>query len=169
MIVVVTRMNDSLRLRIRDARADDAIALTQIAIAAKSGWGYPQRMLELWLPQLTISPESIENRIVDVAEFDGDAVGFGGLDVRGHPPEIDDLWVLPDFQFRGIGKSLFRNLCKTAFESQIERIEIVSDPNAAAFYERMGAKQIGWHPSQPAGRVIPKFEFVPTSTDFETA
>ncbi|WP_436715901.1 GNAT family N-acetyltransferase [Roseiconus lacunae] len=162
-------MNDSLRLTIRDAHADDAPVLTQIAIAAKSGWGYTTQLLELWLPQLTISSESIQSRIVYVAELDGEAVGFGGLDFGGDPPEIDDLWVLPDFQFCGVGTSLFRHLCKSAFQRQIERVEIVSDPNAAPFYEHMGAKQIGWQPSKPAGRMLPKFEVVLTSTEFRIA
>lgn len=145
------------RLTLRDARIEDAAMLTRIAVAAKSHWGYSNELMQLWRPQLTISPQSIDRGIVTVAELDGNGIGFSGLDIEASPPEIDDLWVLPDFQHRGIGRLLFEHVCQSARHRGFDKIVIVSDPNAAGFYERMGASQIGWHPSTPTGRKLPKF------------
>lgn len=145
------------RLTLRDARIDDAAMLTRIAVTAKSGWGYSDDLIQLWMPQLTICADSIERQVVIIAELDGNGVGFLGLDLEADPPEIDDLWVLPAFQHQGIGRLLLGRACQIACDRGISKIVIVSDPNAAGFYERMGASQIGWHASTLVDRLLPKF------------
>ncbi|HEX2268748.1 MAG TPA: GNAT family N-acetyltransferase, partial [Pyrinomonadaceae bacterium] len=43
----------------------------------------------------------------------------------------------------GIGKELFLDAMERAAALEVREIEISADPNAAGFYERMGASQIG--------------------------
>ena len=43
----------------------------------------------------------------------------------------------------GIGKELFLDAMERAAKLNVEAVEISSDPNAAGFYKRMGATQIG--------------------------
>ena len=59
----------------------------------------------------------------------------------------------------GVGKRLFGALVAHARACGIARLTILSDPNAAAFYEKMGARQIGSAPSDAVpGRSLPLYE-----------
>lgn len=55
----------------------------------------------------------------------------------------------------GLGALLFRHACEEAARLGARTLEIVSDPNAAGFYRKMGAVRRGEAPSVPAGRVLP--------------
>ncbi len=46
-------------IEIRRAVPEDAGKLTEIAIAAKRHWDYPERWIQIWIPQLTFKPEDI--------------------------------------------------------------------------------------------------------------
>ena len=64
-------------------------------------------------------------------------------------------WVQPRHMRAGIGTALFRHAIETARAMGAASLEIESDPNAAGFYERMGARRVGTVPSKPAGRELP--------------
>ena len=61
---------------IRRAVPDEADRLTHIALAAKAHWGYPERWMELWKPQLTFSPEYFAENESWVAETNNIAIAF---------------------------------------------------------------------------------------------
>ncbi|MFQ5955797.1 MAG: GNAT family N-acetyltransferase, partial [Kiloniellales bacterium] len=82
-------------------------------------------------------------------------VGVASLSRDGDEAELENLWVLPGFIGRGIGKVLFEHVAATARRQGCSRLRIVSDPNARAFYERMGARIDGDVPSRPEGRRLP--------------
>ncbi|MCL4530843.1 MAG: hypothetical protein M1485_06230 [Chloroflexi bacterium] len=42
-----------MNIEIRRALPEEADALTEIAIAAKRHWGYPERWIEIWMPSPT--------------------------------------------------------------------------------------------------------------------
>jgi GNAT superfamily N-acetyltransferase len=130
-------------LQIVRAHPSDADALTQIAVAAKGHWGYPARWMERWLPILTVTAESIARNETYAACDTERIIGFSSLRVEGETIHLNDLFVLPSEMGNGVGRALFRHALARARELGFAFVEIQSDPNAAGFYERMGAERIG--------------------------
>ena len=130
-------------MTIRSASPEDASTLTTIALNAKRYWGYPEHWIKHWESDLTISPDFIRDNHVYVAEENGEIRGFYALLVAGEKAELDHMWVTPEAIGKGIGKELFLDAMERAAKLKVNAVEISSDPNAAGFYKRMGATQIG--------------------------
>ena len=128
---------------IRPASVDEAAVLTTIALEAKRYWGYPEHWIKHWEKDLTISPEFISDNHVFVAEADGEIRGFYALCVSGAKAELEHMWVTPASIGTGIGKELFLDAMERAAALDVRDVQITSDPNAAGFYKRMGATQVG--------------------------
>jgi N-acetylglutamate synthase-like GNAT family acetyltransferase len=130
-------------MNIRRARADEAQALTALALAAKATWGYPHDQLAAWEPMLAVTAETVHNRPVFVGELDSRVIGFCSLIPGDADWELDNLWVDPSMMRRGYGRELFRHALATATSSGAKRILIDADPNAEAFYLACGAQRTG--------------------------
>jgi len=128
---------------IRPASPEEAAALTQIAHEAKRHWGYPEHWIQHWQEDLTISSDFISNHQVYVAEREGEIIGFYALVVGDQRAELEHMWVAPKDIGTGVGKELFIHAMQTAAGENVSGVEILADPNAAAFYQKMGARQIG--------------------------
>ena len=152
-------------VNIRAAALKEAAALTGIALDAKRHWGYPERWLQHWQADLTISEDFITNHQVYVAEREGEIVGFYALIARDHRAELEHMWVAPEHIGKGVGKELFIHAMQTAAGDNFSTVEISSDPNAEGFYQRMGARRIGEVSSEIDGqtRVLPRLAVDPTS------
>ena len=150
---------------IRPASVEDAGTLTKIALDAKRYWGYPERWIKHWESDLTISADFIRGNHVYVAENDGEIRGFYALCVTGNKAELEHMWVTPESIGTGIGKELFLDAMDRAATLKVREIEISADPNAAGFYERMGASQIGEDESSIDGQVrkLPRLRIEPSS------
>ena len=128
---------------IRPASTDEASHLTTIALEAKRYWGYPEHWIKHWESDLTISPDFIRDNHVYVVEENEEIQGFYALCVAGNKAELEHMWVTPTRIGSGIGKELFLDAMERAAALNVRAVEISSDPNAAGFYKRMGATQIG--------------------------
>ena len=128
---------------IRNASPEDASTLTTIALDAKRYWGYPEHWIKHWESDLTITAEFIRDNHVYVHEADGEISGFYALCVAGNKADLEHLWVRPSAIGTGIGKELFLDAMERAAALKVIAVEISSDPNAAGFYRRMGASEIG--------------------------
>jgi N-acetylglutamate synthase-like GNAT family acetyltransferase len=128
---------------IRPATTSEAPVLTSMALEAKRYWGYPEHWIKHWESDLTISSDFIHDNHVYVAEEDGQIQGFYALIVTGNKAELDHMWVKPTLIGTGIGKELFLDAMERAAALKVSAVEISSDPNAAGFYRRMGATEIG--------------------------
>lgn len=139
------------------AHADD---LTRITIAAKRHWNYPEHWMQIWLPLLTISPEYISENEVWIKIIEGEPVAYCSLKYDGNELWLDNLWVLPEVMGRGIGKELFTHALGRSRQRGAFALKIEADPNAEAFYERMGARRVGEHRSEVDGqpRILPVME-----------
>jgi len=148
---------------IRPASADDASVLTTIAQEAKRHWGYPEHWIKHWESDLTISSDFIRDNHVYVAEEDGEIQGFYALSVAGDKAELEHMWVTPARIGTGLGKELFLDAMERAATLNVGTIEISSDPNAAGFYKRMGATQIGETDASVEGqsRTLPRLKIEP--------
>lgn len=137
---------------IRPVEPEEADLLTVIALAAKRHWGYPERWIEIWTPQLTFTPEYFETNESWVAVVDGIPVGFYTLlEIRGIAI-LENLWVMPGFIGKGIGKELFTHAAELARQRGYQVLQLDADPNAAGFYEKMGMHKVGERHSEVDGQ-----------------
>lgn len=148
-------------LIIRTARPGDAPVLSALAQRAKAHWGYPPEWLEHWRPQLTITSEQLIEHRVLVAERAREVVGFAVLLDAGSHWELEHLWVDPPVHGSGVGRALFTAIIKEAAQQRVAPIRIESDPYAAGFYERCGARRVGTAPTPVLGeaRELPVLEY----------
>ena len=145
-------------LQIRRATPDESNALTEIAHAAKRHWKYPEKWIELWRPELTITPEFIANNEVYVALVDGEIGGCCALVFSESLAELEHMWIDPQQMGRGVGRALFEHTKQRARDLGSIELELSADPNAEGFYLHMHAERIGEVPADIEGqpRVLPR-------------
>lgn len=155
---------------IRAASQEEADALTRIAFAAKRSWGYPETHFEIWKSELTITPGYIGQNIVYVADYKERLVAFYSIvtvpedtSINGIEVEkgfwLDHLFVDPAWQHKGIGTALLKHALAYCRENWMEELKAFSDPFAAQFYEKMGARLLRHAPSSIEGRTLPVYCF----------
>jgi len=147
-------------LKIRRALPEEADRLSDIALSAKRHWGYPERWIAIWRPQLTFSPEYFEENESWAAEVDNQPIAFYTLQDKDKNAWIEDLWVLPEYMGQGVGKRLFLHALSRARQLGYRILQLEADPNAVGFYEKMGMSKIGERHSEVDGqpRVLPIME-----------
>ena len=128
---------------IRRAIPEEADVLSEIAISAKQNWGYPEHWMQIWIPQLTFTPEYFEMNPSWVAEQDKTPIAFYTLLGRDGKAWVENMWVLPQFIGKGVGKQLFHHALSYARERGWKSLQLEAEPNAAGFYEKMGMRKIG--------------------------
>lgn len=142
---------------IRSARAGEGRALTALCVRAKAHWGYDSEFMRLSRRSLTVSEQAIAAGEVLVAEREGLLFGMAEVAPDG---ELDKLFVDPPGMGRGVGRALFVASVALARKFGAQRMAILADPNAARFYERMGARFVGQAPSDAIpGRTLPLYEY----------
>jgi len=148
---------------IRRAVPDESANLTRIALDAKRYWGYPEHWIKHWESDLTILPEFISNNQVYVAEQAGEIQGFYALCINHTKAELEHMWVAPAHIGTGVGKELFLHAMENATSMSVREVQISSHPNAAGFYERMGARKVGEVDSEIDGqpRKLPRMSIDP--------
>ena len=94
-------------MEIRHAHPTEAAGLTEIAVAAKRYWHYPEALMQLWLDSLQVTPARIAQQAIYVAILADQVIGFYALIPTPDPQvyELDDLWIRPDYIGQGIGSS----------------------------------------------------------------
>ncbi|HET6863416.1 MAG TPA: GNAT family N-acetyltransferase [Pyrinomonadaceae bacterium] len=145
-------------MAIRAATVDEAEELTAIAMAAKRHWGYPENWIKQWEADLTITSDFVSDNTVFVAEEDGEARGFYALCVNDGKAELEHMWVKPQYIVTGVGKELFLHAMDLATTLKLSELSITADPNAASFYEHMGAERVGEVGSSIEGRKLPRLK-----------
>jgi ribosomal protein S18 acetylase RimI-like enzyme len=151
-----------LHVNIRPAVEKDGHLLSALAAKAKAHWGYSAEALETWRSQLTISSADIGSKVMFAAVIEDELVGFYSLTPTGSSWELDNLWVLPQFMHRGIGRALVSHALEIASSRGAVEVTVDSDPNAEAFYLACGAVRRGEVPAPITGephRVRPQLAF----------
>jgi len=147
---------------IRAALASEAQALSALAMRAKAHWGYAPDVLDGWRAELAITPPAIRDRPTFVASIEGMVVGFHSLRPSPTAWELDNLWVLPEFMHRGMGRALLVHALETAARGGAAEVLVDADPNAERFYLDAGAVRRGAIPAPipgEPGRVRPQLAF----------
>lgn len=148
-------------MQILRAKIGEAGRLTEIALAAKRHWDYPENWVQSWTATLTITPVFIEQNETYAATKSSEIVGFYALCREAASIRLEHLWVWPACMGQGIGRRLFRHAVERSHTLGYLRLAIESDPNAKGFYERMGARQINTQIGLMDGerRALPLFEY----------
>lgn len=139
--------------------------LLALAIAAKGTWGYDAAFMRRFAQEMdaelaglaeTVDRPGGREPCVLLAEDGAELVGYAVLRDGGDHALLDDLWVDPERQGRGAGRALWDRACDLARSWGRSRLELEADPNAEAFYARMGARTVGHRASTyVAGRKLP--------------
>jgi len=147
------------KIDIRPAGAEEATALTRLCLRSKAHWGYDAAFMAQAELGLTVGADQIAAGDVFVAIDDsGQVLGVHALAIEGAIADLDKLFVEPAAIGRGVGASLFRHAVGVAASRGCELMTILSDPNAASFYERMGAGFVAMAPSDAIpGRELPLY------------
>jgi GNAT superfamily N-acetyltransferase len=144
---------------VRPARADEAAAISALALRSKGHWGYDPAFLDACRDDLTIDPAWCDGVRLVVAEEAGALLGYARI--AGGPPlgELAGLFVDPTAIGRGVGGLLLRHAVGIAAGLGMTALEIESDPNAERFYRHAGAVRTGESPSTvDPTRFLPRLE-----------
>lgn len=151
-------------ITLRSARSDEAAALTRLMVRAKASHGYDPETMRIFAPALTVTPEHIAHDwvLVACAEHDDTLLGFAHVEWRDDPvlAWLEDLFVDPDAQGRGIGTLLWEAVLDHARALAATELRFDADPHVTRFYERQGATVIGSTPSTLIpGRTMPLMRY----------
>jgi ribosomal protein S18 acetylase RimI-like enzyme len=116
--------------------------------------------MEIWIPQLTFTPQYFDENGSWVAVDGNRPIGFYTLLNKNATAWLENLWVLPEYMGKGIGRQLFLHAMIRAHELGFKTMQLEADPNALGFYEKMGMGRIGERLSEVDGqpRILPIME-----------
>ena len=133
-----------LQIVIRAAHADDQSALELIFRRASLGNEGDREALLAHTEVLQLSATLIQSGRVRVAtQANDEIVGFASTRYNGNGLELDDLFVDPDWQRRGIGRLLLGQVIREATHERILRIEVIANSHALEFYRNAGFAEDG--------------------------
>ena len=145
---------------LRTPRAEECPALTSLCLRSKAFWGYDDAFMAACEAELTVSPEDLTTRDIIVLDEDGTLVGTAQIAVEDGVADLLKFFVEPDAIGKGCGARLFAWAVARAKAAGATRINIEADPQAAPFYEHMGAKIVGKAPSESIpGRFLPVLRY----------
>ncbi len=147
-------------VQVRPAKQGEGQSLTALCVRSKAHWGYDAEFMRMSAVTLTVSEADISAGRVLVAVDDGDVVvGVATVLPEGETSDLDVLFVDPPAIGGGAGRLLFDAAVTLARKQGARRLTILADPNAASFYERMGARFLRNAPSDAIpGRALPFYE-----------
>jgi predicted N-acetyltransferase YhbS len=153
----------AVNFEIRPAVAADARALSELAVRAKSHWGYPADWIREWRDDLTLTAEYLSVHQGFVAVDSECPVGVCVLEIRDDAASLEHVWIAPEYHRRGIGRALVATALETAARAGVRRVEVLSDPFAEPFYTSLGARRVSEVAAAMPGapdRTLPRLEFV---------
>lgn len=140
-----------IKTRIRAARADEGPELTELALRAKSHWGYEAGFLAAARADLKIDAETIRSARVYVLQRASAVTGFYGL--VGKPPigRLEWMFLEPEAIGRGYGRLMWNHAIQAASAAGFAELLIESDRFCRAVLRRDGRDQ-GWRHPLARGR-----------------
>jgi GNAT superfamily N-acetyltransferase len=124
---------------IRDALVAEQPSLTELQRRASLHWDAYREQLLAHPDAIELPVEQIQHGLVRVAELGADIVGFAVLLQPARSAcELDGLFVEPTRMRAGVGRALIDDASRIARERGATRIEVVANPEAVAFYQRLG-------------------------------
>lgn len=147
--------------QVRSARPGESRSLIALCVRSKAQWGYDSAFMKLSAAALVVNEDDIAAGRVLVAIDDADhVIGIACVLTEDDTADLDALFVDPPAIGSGAGRALFDAAVALARHQGARRMTILADPNAASFYERMGARYLRNAPSDAIpGRTLPFYEY----------
>jgi GNAT superfamily N-acetyltransferase len=146
-----------LPLTIRAPTLNELPGLSDLCFRSKGVWGYDKEFLEACRGELSFEPRDLALTPIAVAEVNGKPIGVAQIKIVDDEADLLKLFVEPNALGNGTGKVLFVWATDVAKKLGATRLTIDADPDAAPFYRRMGAYDVGEAPSGSVpGRMLPK-------------
>lgn len=143
---------------LRPARPEELDTLSALCLRSKAHWGYDAAFMAACVQELTLTPLDLEQDAVIVLEDEHGVAGVAQVSLDADGCFLDKLFVEPSHMGLGYGKQLYLWALDTARSLGARELVIEADPDAALFYEKLGARPAGEVPSgSVAGRVLPRF------------
>jgi len=136
--------------RIRDALPDEAAALEALQRRSSDVW-------EEYRAQLAANPDAIEpphqaiaeGRVRVAVDASQRRLGFSVVQpVEAGRCELDDLFVEPESMRLGVGRLLVDDVASRAAAAGAAYVDVIANPNAMGFYERVGFETTGDVPTR---------------------
>ena len=151
---------------IRGAKKEESEILTGISFTSKAYWNYPQDYFKIWKNELTLRPEYIEKNEVSVVEVEGTVAGYYSVVELCEDTKfseillqrgfwLEHMFILPRYIGQHLGTEMFEHLQTWCQLRGVKRLNILADPNARGFYEKMGCVYQGEFPSSISQRTTP--------------
>jgi len=152
---------------VRPARAGEAATLTALCVRSKAHWGYDAEFMRLSRDAITVAEKDISaGRVLVAVDAANRTIGLVRVEPDGEMAELGLMFVDPPAMGGGAGRMLFEAATRLARSLGAHRMTILADPNAAPFYERMGARFVRNAPSDAIpGRTLPFYEYDLLSVD----
>lgn len=126
---------------------------------SKASWGYSDAFMDACRAELTLTPEKMAAWRIWVAEAAGEIAGMVAVHFEDGKAELEDFFVEPAFQQRGVGAALLDVLFAACREAGATVVGLDADPNAEVIYARLGFRTVGRSPSGSIpGRLLPRME-----------
>lgn len=156
------RRREHVDFEVRSADAADAAALSELAVRAKSHWGYPPEWIRHWRRDLTLTPQYLAANAAFVALCGGRIIGVAALHVQNDRASLEHVWIAPEYHRRGVGRALVGRALEAAKIAGVCAVRVESEPHAEPFYLKLGARRAGAVPAPMPGapdRTLPLLEF----------
>ena len=129
--------------KIREAKPNEAEALTGLSIRSKAYWGYSQSFMEACRDELTVTDRllSSTDRNYYIAEGNSKLLGYYAIEkLNDREFELEALFVEPDFIGKGVGRALIDHAKNLVRKLGGCKLIVQGDPNAEEFYRAAGGK-----------------------------
>jgi N-acetylglutamate synthase-like GNAT family acetyltransferase len=134
--------SQGVSMKLRKAVSEEVDALNQFIRSSKAVWGYSDDFLDKYMDRCGLTQEFLEKKHVKVLEEDGVIHGIFCLGSnKKENVELDLFFVNPKFIKTGVGRKMWGILDEYARAKKWKEFEIVSDPNAEEFFQRLMAKR----------------------------
>lgn len=97
------------------AESTEIKEINRLIESAKRYWGYSDKLMDIWLPDLLIIPEDLTSRT---------------------------FWLAPSAMGKGLGRKMFQFIINHLKSVEAIKLVIVTDPNAEGFYQKMGQLEL---------------------------
>ena len=145
---------------IRKAKKEEANCLSEIAFKSEAYWGYDENYMKSFRSNYRVTEEFISNNPAYIIEDNEIILGFYSFMINGRTASLDYFYIEPNSIGHGYGKLLWNHMINMCKKKGIEKVELVTSPQAEEFYIKMGARTVGQVESiVMKGRKIPKLIF----------
>jgi GNAT superfamily N-acetyltransferase len=128
----------------RFARAGERRALEALQRRASLIWDDQRAALLAHPDAIEVPIAQLRGRCVRLAEAGGELIGFAAIvPLRPQVLDLDALFVEPRHMRKGIGQLLIEDAARLARRRGARAIEVIANPNALRFYQRVGFEQLG--------------------------